>query len=35
VGQTPSRTVVLREVMLAAVVLAATAWMTGTEPPGE
>ncbi len=35
VGQTPSRTVVLREVALAAVVLAATAWMTGTEPPGE
>ena len=34
-GQTPSRTVVLREVVLAAVVLAATAWMTGTEPPGE
>jgi putative copper resistance protein D len=34
-GQTPSRTVVLREVLLATVVLAATAWMTGTEPPGE
>ncbi len=34
-GQTPSRTVVLREVVLAAVVLGATAWMTGTEPPGE
>ena len=34
-GETPSRTVVLREVVLAAVVLAATAWMTGTEPPGE
>ncbi len=34
-GQPPSRTVVLREVVLAAVVLGATAWMTGTEPPGE
>jgi putative copper export protein len=34
-GETPSRTVVLREVVLAAVVLGATAWMTGTEPPGE
>lgn len=34
-GQTPSRAVVLREVVLAVVVLAATAWMTGTEPPGE
>jgi putative copper resistance protein D len=34
-GETPSRTVVLREVVLAFVVLGATAWMTGTEPPGE
>ena len=34
-GQIPSRTVVRREVVLASVVLAATAWMTGTEPPGE
>ena len=34
-GQPPSRTVVLREVVLATVVLGATAWMTGTEPPGE
>ena len=34
-GQTPSRAVILREVVLAAVVLGATAWMTGTEPPGE
>ena len=34
-GQTPSRAVVLREVVLAVVVLGATAWMTGTEPPGE
>ena len=34
-GQTPSRAVVLREVVLAAVVLGATAWMTGAEPPGE
>ncbi len=34
-GQTPSRAVLLREVLLAVVVLAATAWMTGTEPPGE
>ena len=34
-GQIPSRAVVRREVVLAAVVLGATAWMTGTEPPGE
>jgi putative copper export protein len=34
-GQTPVRPVVLREVVLATVALGATAWMTGTEPPGE
>ncbi len=35
VGGVPVRRVVQREVVLAAVVLAVTAWMTGMEPPGE
>lgn len=34
-GGVPVRRVVQREVVLAAVVLAVTAWMTGMEPPGE
>lgn len=34
-GQIPVRRLVFGEVVLAAVVLIATAWMTGTEPPGE
>lgn len=33
-GETPARRVILREVVLAAAVLGATAWMTGMEPPG-
>jgi putative copper resistance protein D len=34
-GQIPVRRLVLGEVVLAAAILGATAWMTGTEPPGE
>lgn len=34
-GRAPSRAMVRREVVLAVVVLAITAWMTGTEPPGD
>ncbi|MDQ8161040.1 MAG: CopD family protein [Gemmatimonadota bacterium] len=34
-GGVPVRRVVQREVILAAVVLAVTAWMTGMDPPGE
>lgn len=33
-GEAPTRAVILREVILAAAVLGATAWMTGMEPPG-
>ena len=33
-GNTPSRKAVWWEVVIAVVVLAVTAWMTGTEPPG-
>lgn len=33
-GDAPTRRVILREVVLAAAVLGATAWMTGMEPPG-
>ncbi len=34
-GQVPARTAVRWELLVAGVVFAATAWMTGMEPPGE